>query len=445
MWDSAKKPIKVRSVLQRNGMRHFVVNEESDEVYSNFLQQKQRQTNSKPARPPVDGTDNAGFQRHHHDKYCSNNNNEDDSKDKMSPLNVQPLHRSQTLNEVDERRPSSEIDGDFFGVAGSKICNSKTHKGQCTHYFHQFHNQPHNFAQLHKESMDMSRCPRLRPDLLDLVPVKSPVIKKLISGGLTTANNRDLISSGDFLKSKLGSRSSQQDGLPPNTLCSRIMTWIDLEVKRNTGKGKPLRKLSFTSADLSLVNDLALPPCELTSTSPSSDSGSESTSSGEGINTSSSHSSSCNSSSEISLPKLVPCWRKEKDGTGNKVKKSVRISDDLPRWGNMKRRGRLKDRSLSLHEMHDDGASISSQFHHKTDRNGGPQKLKGSNGNRKCHSTLDLTKTDVFDQRKNSSWNVQNWDEEGDKKETDNFLVCDEKLTGTSGKLQVHIFLPQTE
>lgn len=358
MWDSAKKPIKVRSVLQPNGMRHFIVNEDSNEIYSKPTVKQRRNSNNKNIRATTTEGDTFDCHQSFNEKSGSAGLETSDSQRKeqgkeASLSSCPPLIRSNTLNDADDRWATSIYDSDrnFFGVSGSRINNSKKHKGQHSRFIHQF---PHAT----KSNVEITRYPHLiRTEVLDLVPVKSPVIKKLISGKVIST---DISEQHDQPKSK-GTGAKQSNGAPSTTLCSRIMTWIDLEVKRNAVKGKPSTSMSFNSADLNIVSELMLPgdysQLNALSSSPISDTSSSSSSSGESSTTNSCNSTSSNgsfSSSTVSLPKLIPCWRKEGGSSvaGNKTKKSVRISEDLPRWGKMKRR--LGRKSLSLNELYEE-------------------------------------------------------------------------------------------
>lgn len=321
MWDSAKKPIKVRTIIQPNGMRHFIVHEESN-VHS-----KPR----KPIRPK-----------------------NDQSLPSQPKLTCPLLVRSNTFDEGHPKWPLSYENPNFFGVEGSKINNSKYKTSRYFQTFQKSQNTPVMRSYSHTEA-------------LDFLPVKSPVIKQLINGTRAPA---------EPTPPSAPSRSQT------TTLCSRIMTWIDLEVKRNatTTRGNA-SGLSFNEP--SLLNDL--PDYSPTSGS-SSDAGSSTTSSSD--------------SSGVSLPKLIPCWKK---GGVDQGKKSVRICEDLPRWGKMKRR--MKRRTASLSELHD---VIDNQVEH----------------------------TDVQETEEMESGDKLGNNEDG--------LVVDENATG-SGRLQVHIFLPQTE
>lgn len=472
MWDSAKKPIKVRSVLQPNGMRHFIVNDQVDEdvhdiksLLHNNHQQRRSSNKTTTTRPSTINEGETG----------NDNNNAfttEDCKNNTTGASS-TLPRSFPVNDASSSTdPSWENNSseDFFGVSGSKIYNSKKHKGQHSRFLHQF---PHSI----KTNIEITRYPAAH---FDLIPVKSPVIKKLINGRV------DSSTAAGHLKVHKG------NGQPPatsTTLCSRIMTWIDLEVKRNASGGTKIKSstgstsntlspsIPFSSADLSIVNDLyeyqskleGFLSSPLSPTDRSSSSSTASSTSGDGGSTNSA--SSCSStSSSVSLPKLIPCWRKDGSsnlagcGGGNKAKKSVRIAEDLPRWGKMKRR--LRRKTLSLNELYDDdeqpflpsSTSSSSSYHNndrsiynnksssKTDYFGGS---KLNDKTRKEYSSV----SDLMEER--SFGNLPRVGEhqgasgfrrcnESPDKETDSFVVCDERLL-TSGKVQVHIFLPQTE
>ncbi|CAL8100719.1 unnamed protein product [Orchesella dallaii] len=434
MWDSAKKPIKIRSVLQPNGMRHYILNEEQEEIYAS----SHKRLHSRPSRSSgrIDNQKTGQQQQNTYDRSrgandYSDKNSLSKSREPFLSSSSTALPHSLSRNDSEEKKLFDNEEGDFLGIAGSKICNSKKHKSK-SHYSRNFHNFPQSLKedsllQLQKD-MEIGTDPHSSVDILDLVPVKKSASKKLIKGEINESGSGS--GESETPQNHRKEANAYENGKQSTTLCSRIMTWIDLEVKRNAQKGKSPRTFPFVSADLNIETELSL-PYDISALKTSVALLSSDSSSSEDSNSCSISQFSSTSSSEVHLPKLVPCWRKEVIGsTQIKVKKSVRIAEDLPRWGKMKRRFG-KSRSMSLNELYDDDElTLSSSTHKKL------SDTKGK-GNRKPYSS----ERDISRERRDELWDGK---EDTEEKETDSMVVCDKKLFA-SGRVQVHIFLPQTD
>lgn len=357
MWDSAKKPMKIRSVIQLDGSRKFLLDDDKEDCSGKKVSLRLSKKKSSSCEN-LASTD-TNFQQFGHSDLS--NSKSCNSQDDFG-INGYKVFQARKLNSQAFRRYSQIPEFDQIHKPG-QLTRYRNHKSFAFDHFHDFRTI----------------------ESLDLIPVKSPVIKRLINNC-----NNNVTRPAQFSPPKKSVRSQSTTNFeeisklivsgrsrnsrcvlsPETLLCSRIMTWIDLEVRKNgtilSESGIPVVGLTsgiHGAPQNSKQNGLKKGTVNKkkkklgpkggnnSSSSNSSRTGSRRSSISEIIVTSpnSEHSSSSrnngsSSSSASSDIQLVSSLKKSGKNVAGKAcediakKKSVRISDDLPRWDGMRKK-----------------------------------------------------------------------------------------------------------
>jgi hypothetical protein len=403
MWDSARKPMKIRTILNPDGTRHFLLNDDISKP-SRFNDLKNRKDHQNGCVQnklivKVSSCENLSntLQQDVAKVNCNNLNHWDSSslllKEESVPYLTHKVEEFHLQNEkfTDHEKRSFAFQ-DELGICGSKLYSIKGRRNRLIQKSligpFLLDNSSGSF-----DEECLSTFSDHKIEFLDMIPVRSPVIKSLIQSS-TTQKEKFSVGSGSSTSSGCdiggsGSTSRESslapDGLekggnnrhtncsrdilsPENKLCSRIMTWINLEVRKNGSLKSRALAPGVSPADFRMLAGGLMPIPESQNshcTSFSSCSLSSSTSgsrrssctelnlkgnklsfilkeSGESLrnDTGESSESSSNRGSGgmldkccpgLSLPKLLVSNLKQSPKTHN-MKKTVKISEDLPKW-----------------------------------------------------------------------------------------------------------------
>jgi len=377
MWDSAKKPIKIRTILKPDGSRYFMLNEIAKESCVDLLHTG-KEVNKLNSLKKLSSCD------------IPNTNEETPVDNSVHLRNHHSVPTHSTVSRLTQKLEDFTLDRDkfsrdlpagdtTFGVSGSKFCSfNKSQSRFKRSSLSNYHNASYWLA--HKsESVDddfnMESCGQAtqKIEFLDMIPVQSPVIKSLLRSNLTNNHligNKKSKSNNNNSSGSISCNSSRESSLTPddeeasgsgensgnlnntsvsleNKLCSKIMTWINLEVRKNGSINNRTFPPGTSPGELRMIAGELMPNLECLSTNnsfssslSSSATGSRRSSCNEQQIHSSSNSSTCNAtttseSNSLSpgktprtLPRLLVSNLKQRP----KVKKSVRISDVLPKW-----------------------------------------------------------------------------------------------------------------
>ncbi|CAG7731785.1 unnamed protein product [Allacma fusca] len=327
MWDSARKPIKIKSVIQSDGTRRFLLEDNISD-------------SSNSGKSFLEGTNKETF------KIANVQRLIDDQAtgDRLSkfPTTVNTTKKVLSSSPSLDRDPTdyeTTIKNDYLEINGNRVWrqNRRLFKSFDQRYSDErdspFHNSslcqnihelllrnnlrhcnlhPHS-AMLHGRSeskREMENMP------LNWKQASSWAKGNSYGNGLTDSYSQKKRDSRSRSMSPevVHVQSSNSLEKETNALCTRIMTWIDKEVKRNKGA----LPTGFKGKDLRIINELTVGAGTESSGSASSDTNSNLNGNG------------CLTGSEENLPK-IPSSLKKTPSLGNleKNKKSVTIVEDM--------------------------------------------------------------------------------------------------------------------
>ena len=343
MWDSARKPIKIKSVIQSDGTRRFLLEDNDVNGNNKGLRHTQSSEKSKIVVKVA-------------------NIHEEREIEEVTPLPA-PFPSPKKVLAVDCTEGLNNIASEFLEVNGNRLwrrnrhfyksfeqADGKTDLPFLTQYDN-YHVGRGRDKGLYYTGLNVNEGTMMGEEIIDSIKLpsnwksESSWIKGSSYGGPkvgSTSVLRDSRSlSPDVIPSGLLERET-------NALCSRIMTWIDKEVKRNKGN----LPVGIKGSDMRMLNGLTVP--SLTDLTPSSLSASSSSSSisnnsnnnncaSSGSSTSSGFAGSGDEGPVMSLPKLISSLRKSDGQQQGKSKKSVTIQEDVNHMKQKRRRRRRRD------------------------------------------------------------------------------------------------------